>query len=140
MTNVSGSKLSAAESSAVADRLTDLLNECSPRAAESPQVLHCGDVCVDSSDAAEDCTLLKVKADPRNNGQLLEVASTLSGLGITIREAEMEQHEGAGLWVFRILSANGSKLAYPEASSLLFLLGGSIKDKSSSRLQTSMPM
>ena len=124
ISDLGGSKLSPAAAAAVASRLCDFLDECSPKAAEQPDVLHCGDVCVDSSDALEECSLVKVAADPADNGQLLDVASTLSGLGFTIREADLEQDGQSGSWVFRVLSATGSKLNYSEAAALLFLLGG----------------
>jgi hypothetical protein len=141
VTTLSGEKLSASAGAAVAERLTDLLNQCAPKAAQQPPLLQCGDVCVDSSDALEDCTLVRVAADARRNGQLLEIASTLSGLSITIREAELEQREGVSQWVFRVLSAKGTKLEYPEAASLLFLLGSATGDSRAARLaQTSIPL
>ena len=135
VTTLSGAKLSASQGAAVAERLSDFLNQCAPRAvaAAERQTLTCSDVCVDSSEESEDCTLVRVRADPSRNGQLLDVASTLSGLGITIREAELEEHGGVATWAFRVLSAKGTKLEYAESASLLFLLGtiGS---------QTSVPM
>jgi hypothetical protein len=145
VTDLSGAKLSVAEANAVADRLSGLLNECQPRTGEHPQVLQCGDVCVDSSDELEECTLVRVAADARNNGQLLEIASTLSGLGLTIREADMERDAAAPpdaprTWVFRVLSGSGKKLDYPAAAALLFLLGGAMSDRRASRNQLSVPL
>ncbi len=145
VTDLSGAKLSVAEATAVADRLSGLLNECQPRTGEHPQVLQCGDVCVDSSDELEECTLVRVAADARNNGQLLEIASTLSGLGLTIREADMERDAAAPPdaprnWVFRVLSGSGKKLDYPAAAALLFLLGSAMGDRRTSRSQLSVPL
>jgi len=141
ISDLGGSKLSAAAASAVASRLGDFLYECSPRAGEQPSVLHCGDVCIDSSDPLEECSLVKVAADPQDNGQLLDLASKLSGLGITIREADLEQDGRSGAWVFRVLSASDAKLNYSEAAALLFLMGGPMSDgKRSSRGQTSVPL
>ena len=141
ISDLAGSKLSAPAAKAVATRLADFLDECSPKAAEQPSVLNCGDVCIDSSDALEECSLVKVAADPQNNGQLLDLASTLSGLGITIREADLEQDGRSGAWVFRVLSATNTKLNFSEAAALLFLLGGPMGNgKRFSRGQTSVPL
>ena len=139
VTTLNGAKLSAAAAAAVADRLSDMLNDCTSRGAEPAAQLSAGDVCVCNADAHEECTLIKVIADPHNNGQLLEIASTLSGLGITIREADMENHDGTGTWVFRVLSAKGTKLEYPEASSLLFLLSNAA-GRGAGRLQPRLPV
>ena len=140
ISDLDGKRLSTAAAGDVASRICDYLTECSPKAAEQPNVLNCGDVCIDSSDAAEECTLVKVASDPRNTGQLLELASTLSGLGITIREADLEQDGRAGAWVFRVLSASSEKLNYSEAAALLFLLGGPMGKRSSGRGPTSVPL
>jgi len=163
ISDLSGSKLSAPAAAAVATRLrcvceargvaarslllcacSDFLDECSPK-DEPPSVLQSGNVCVDSSAESEECTLVKVCADPLNNGssQLLDIASTLSGLGITIREADLEQGGPSAAWVFRVLSARGSKLDYAEAAALLFLLGGAGSSgnlQRSSRGQISVPL
>ena len=49
---------------------------------------------------------------------LLEVASTLSGLGLNIQEAR--GGEGDGSWEFAVVNTNGKKLDNNEAASLLF--------------------
>jgi len=111
-------RLSPTESADLVERLESTLNSCTARHTSEPQQLRCGGVCV-SSPPHEDSSVVTVAVESAaRSQQLLQVATTISGLGYAIKEAEVEAGKA---WVFRV-QHDGRQLTATEARSLLFLL------------------
>lgn len=135
---------------ALQERLEDFLATCVPAAVEHAQadsahaVYTAGHVVVDNSNPVEKFTVVRVTNDAQKGSslQLLEMASTLTGLGLAILEAEISVCDAAkDAWVFRVSNANGHKLDNAQASSLLYaiVMATSASNRNASQAFTALP-
>lgn len=77
---------------------------------------------MESSDRTGEETSVKIDATGGVSAGLCGLASTLTGLGLSIRSGKMERRDGGGEWRFSVVNARQQKLDYNEACGLLYTL------------------
>jgi len=130
----SGKKLSDKAAEVLVERIRDYLAYCSPKPDEQLQTeFQSGPISLSNTEHP-DYTVVKVAESKRTPGQMLTIASILSGLNVRVMEGVIQgsswkpSEEGLSrdvsrLFTFRILDQNGNKLDVSNAKSLLYTLG-----------------
>lgn len=94
ITTDGGRKLDNARADLVAERVGDYVVYCTPdRNVTEALEYHEGPITLSNS-AHEEYSVVDVMSEPGNKGFLLEVASAMTGLGVTIHEAIVQVASG----------------------------------------------
>ena len=102
----------------LASRVEDWLASCAPAPADrTATALELGGVRIKAADGESVVTV----PSSVHKGQLFELASSVTALGISIRSASIVCASGCD-WVLHVVGADGA-LNYTQASGLLYLLG-----------------
>jgi len=146
VTTYNGRKLTDKYAQTCADRLRDFALFCVPDRTEHLRTEFGKGNIVLSNSAHPDFSLLTITGEPDRQGFLLEVASVVSGLGLSVREGSIQScddcgtevsiedyREAAGggrMFQLFITTSDGGKLDRADASGLLFVLNMVIDPKS----------
>ncbi|KAK9830186.1 hypothetical protein WJX72_010186 [[Myrmecia] bisecta] len=136
LTDVGGRKLKNEVAELVAERVGDFVTYCTPdKQALSANQFRNGNILVDNQED-EKYTIVTFNEATEKGGNLLEVASAMTGVGVTIAEAviqgctqcggpEMGEFNSAKgrLFKFWVTDRHGNKLDFARATSLLYVLG-----------------
>lgn len=126
VTDHKGRKLKNPEE--VVSRLDDFVQYCSPQSdVLSATVFQQGPIKIDN-DAHPLYTALSI--EHMDGGyKLLEVVSTLTGVGLSIAQADINcvDCESVGKWRFYLQNAEGKKLDYVQSSGLIYTLTYALK-------------
>lgn len=138
---ISGKKLSTSAAKTVVERLSDYLAYCSPKPEDEMQTeFILGPITISNSEHPQ-YTVLSVEESSRTPGQMLTIASILSGLNIRIMEGLIQgsdsfggetmtnnslmfSYKGTGrLFTFCICMPDGNKFDAESCKSMLYTLG-----------------
>lgn len=136
---VSGKKLSSVKAEALVERLTDFLTYCSPTPEDEIQTDFIAEPITVSNSKHPLYTVVSVEESLRTPGQMLSIASILSGLNARVMEGTIEGnnvpagfttaataqgYKGTGrLFTFSICTAEGKKFDVNSCKSILYALG-----------------
>lgn len=144
LTTYSGNKLTDKYAQTCADRVRDFALFCVPNRTEHLRTeFGKGNITLSNSQHP-DYSLLTIKGEPDRQGFLLEVASVVSGLGLSVREGAIQSCSDCGtevsieeysdvsgrMFQLYIATSDGQKLDRNDASGLLFVLNMVIDPKS----------
>ena len=130
----SGKKLTDKAAQILVERIRDYLAYCSPKPDEELQTeFQSGPISLSNTEHPE-YTVVKVAESKRTPGQMLTIASILSGLNVRVMEGVIQgsswkpseeafSSDVSRLFTFCILDQNGRKLDVASAKSLLYTLG-----------------
>lgn len=134
--SVSGKKLSSVKAEALAERLSDYLAYCSPTPEDEIQTDFIAEPIAVSNSKHPLYTVITVEESSRTPGQMLSIASILSGLNARVMEGTIESNDipkdfsgaqgykGTGrLFTFSICTADGKKFDVNSCKSILYALG-----------------
>lgn len=133
---VSGKKLSSVKAEALVERLSDYLAYCSPTPEDEIQTDFVAEPITVSNSTHPLYTVVSVEESLRTPGQMLSIASILSGLNARVMEGTIESnnvpagftsaqgYKGTGrLFTFSICTADGKKFDANSCKSILYALG-----------------
>mmetsp|Transcript_39921 Transcript_39921/g.55498 ORF Transcript_39921/g.55498 Transcript_39921/m.55498 type:complete len:280 (+) Transcript_39921:212-1051(+) len=122
VSDIHGKKLSDSRVEDVVDRLTSYVLHCTPTSEAFEAVrFEQGGVRVDNS-AHEAYTVMSISAAACDRHKLLEVVSTITGVGLSITEADIDGDVATLKWKFLLVNSEGHKLTYVEVSALLYAM------------------
>lgn len=132
---VSGKKLSSTKAEALVERLSDYLAYCSPTPEDEIQTDFVAEPITVSNSKHPLYTVVSVEESLRTPGQMLSIASILSGLNTRVMEGTIESnnesveftaaqgYKGTGrLFTFSICTSDGKKFDANSCKSILYAL------------------
>lgn len=125
---VSGKKLSDAKAESLRERLQDCVAYCSPKPEDAMATNWEMDSIRISNSEDDLYTVVTIEEDHRTPGQMLSIASILTGLNATVVEGSIQSPEATGrtgrLFTFRIAREDGGgKFDGRSCSSMVYALG-----------------
>lgn len=135
ITTDGGRKLDSKRAELVAERIGDFVIYCTPNQhAVEAQEFQEGPINLTNKEHDE-YSVVTVISEPGKKAFLLELASAMTGLGVTIHEAIIQGHgesegdsslvQGVGsrLFKFWVTDRRGDKLDYPRCTALIYTMG-----------------
>lgn len=126
--SVSGKKLSDAKAQSLRERIQDYVAYCSPKPEDAMVTTWEMESIRISNTDHERYTVVTIEEDHRTPGQMLTIASILTGLNARVVEGSIQSPEATGrpgrLFTFRIAREDGlGKFDGRSCSSMLYALG-----------------